>query len=60
MKQIKIFCEVDYRNLEKQVNLFIQEIQKYNGTIYDIKFTEVLSANGEYGDFSCLVIYSKI
>ena len=59
MKQVKIFCEVDYRNLEKQVNLFIQEIQKYNGNIYDIKFTEVLSANGEYGDFSCLIIYSK-
>ena len=58
MKQVKIFCEVDYRNLEKQVNLFIQEIQKYNGNIYDIKFTQVLSANGEYGDFSCLIIYS--
>ena len=59
MKQIKIFCKQDYRQLEKEVNIFLQETKKYNGTIYDIKFTEVLSANGEYGDFSCLIIYSK-
>ena len=60
MKQIKIFCKEDYGLLEKEVNLFLKEINKYsNGTIYDIKFTEVLSANGECGDFSCLIIYSK-
>ena len=59
MKQIKIFCKEDYSQLEKEVNLFLQEIQKYNGTIHDIKSTEVLSANGECGDFSCLIIYSK-
>ena len=60
MKQIKIFCNVDYGKLEKEVNLFLKEINEYsNGTIYDIKFTEVLSARGEYGDFSCLIIYSK-
>ena len=60
MKQIKIFCKEDYRQLEKEVNLFLKEINEYsNGTIYDIKFTEALSVNGEYGDFSCLVIYSK-
>ena len=60
MKQIKIFCKQDYRQLEIEVNIFLQEIKEYsNGIIYDIKFTEVLSANGEYGDFSCLIIYSK-
>ena len=59
MKQIKIFCKQDYRQLEKEVNVFLHEIKEYsNGIIYDIKFTEVLSANGEYGDFSCLIIYS--
>ena len=59
MKQIKIFCDVDYRRLEKEVNLFLQETQKYNGVIHDIKFTEVLNSGGN-GDFSCLVIYSRI
>ena len=60
MKQIKIFCKEDYSQLEKEVNLFLKEINEYsNGIVYDIKFTEALSANGEYGDFSCLIIYSK-